>query len=93
MVPSCAVPVLTTNPLGWAVLGVAGYLTYRAGKRSALKQDAALDRPSLGDRAVKGAMKTVYRAKMQVDESLSKTREKYAGMWQEAKADISEDQA
>jgi hypothetical protein len=35
----------------------------------------------------------VARAKMQVDESLSNTRDKYVGMWQEAKADISTDKA
>jgi hypothetical protein len=84
--PAVYVPVLTTNPVGWAVLGVAGYLTYKAGKKAGLKDDA-VEKESLADRAVKGAMKTAYKAKMKVDESLAETKEKYGEMWQEAQAE------
>ncbi len=84
--PAVYVPVLTTNPVGWAVLGVAGYLTYKAGKKTGLKDDT-VEKESLADRAVKGAMKTAYKAKMKVDESLAETKEKYGEMWQEAQAE------
>jgi hypothetical protein len=32
-------------------------------------------------------MKTAYKAKMKVDESLAETKEKYGEMWQEAQAE------
>lgn len=85
--PAVYVPVLTTNPVGWAVLGLAGYLTYKAGKKSGLKGEEGLEKESLADRAVKGAMKTAYKAKMKVDETLSETKDKYGELWQEAQAE------
>jgi len=85
--PIVYIPLLTTNPVGWAVLGAAGYLTYKAGKKSALKNEEAVEKESLSDRAVKGAMKTVYKAKMKIDESFVGTKEKYSEMWNEAQAE------
>lgn len=85
--PVVYLPLLTTNPVGWAILGAAGYLTYRAGKKVGLKSDKQIEKESLADRAVKGAMKTAYKAKMKVDESLSCTKEKYSEMWNEAQAE------
>lgn len=86
--PIVYLPLLTTNPLGWAVLGAAGYLTYKAGKKSGLKDEDQVEREGLADRAVKGAMKTAYKAKMKVGESLSSTKEKYSGMWDEAQDEV-----
>ncbi|HHB76205.1 MAG TPA: hypothetical protein ENK84_06655 [Desulfobulbus sp.] len=85
--PVVYTPLLTTNPVGWAVLGVAGYLAYQAGKKTGLKSEEQVEKESLADRAVKGAMKTAYKAKIKVDESLSETKEKYSEMWHEAQAE------
>lgn len=86
--PIVYLPLLTTNPLGWAVLGAAGYLTYKAGKKSGLKDEEQVGQEGLADRAVKGAMKTAYKAKMKVGESLSSTKEKYSEMWDEAQDEV-----
>ncbi len=32
---------LTTNPLGWVILGASGYALYRAGKKRGLENSAA----------------------------------------------------
>ncbi|MGE4560046.1 MAG: hypothetical protein AB7E77_07585 [Desulfobulbus sp.] len=85
--PIIGVPLLTSNPLGWAVLGVAGYLTYQAGKKAGRRNVAQVDRECLPDRAIKGAMKTVYKAKLKTDAVLSSTKEKYGEMWKEAQAE------
>ncbi len=80
-------PALTTNPLGWAFLGAAGFITYKLGKKSGLKAEEQLDKPSLGDRAVKGAMKTAYKATKSAEAALAKAGEKYSAMWGEAKSE------
>ncbi len=85
--PVLYAPFLATNPVGWLVVGAAGYLTYRIGKKAGLKADENAQRENLADRAVKGAMKSAYKAKVKVGESLGKTREKYAAMWNEAQAE------
>ncbi len=81
-------PALTVNPLGWAVIGAAGYLTYKAGKKAGAGSQEKAVTPGLADRAVKGAMKTVYRAKKSVSESFGKSREKYSSMWNEAQEEV-----
>jgi len=86
--PIVYLPLLTTNPLGWAVLGAAGYLAYKAGKKSGLKDEEQVGKEGIADRAVKGAMKTAYKAKMKVGESLSGTKEKYSEMWNEARDEV-----
>ncbi len=86
--PIVYLPLLTTNPLGWAVLGAAGYLTYKAGKKSGLKDEEQIGQEGFADRAVKGAMKTAYKAKTKVGESLSSTKEKYSEMWNEAQDEV-----
>ncbi len=88
--PLLAVPVVTTNPLGWAILGSAGYLAYKAGKKAGKAAEEGVDQPSLADRAVKGVMKTAYKAKTKIDDSLSNTREKYSEMWHEARTEVAE---
>jgi len=82
------VPVAVTNPVGWAVLGVAGYVTYKVGKKSGLKGEQDIDTPSLGDRAVKGAMKSVYKTQKFLGEAFSKTGEKYSSLWKEAREEV-----
>lgn len=37
-IPALYIPALSSNPVGWAILGAAGYLTYRAGKKSRRKR-------------------------------------------------------
>lgn len=81
-------PALTVNPLGWAVIGAAGYVTYKAGKKAGTDPQEKVDKPGLADRAVKGAMKTVYRAKKSVGEAFGKSREKYSSMWNEATEEV-----
>ncbi len=88
--PVVYTPLLTTNPVGWAVLGAVGYLTYKAGKKTGLKDEEAVEKEGFADRAVKGAMKTAYKAKMKVGESMSSTKEKYSDMWNEAQDEVAE---
>ncbi len=80
---------LSTNPLGWAFLGVAGFIAYKMGKKSGLKTEEQpdVDTPSLGDRVVKGVMKTAYKATKSAEASLAKAGEKYSAMWDEAKSE------
>lgn len=78
------IPLLTSHPVGWAVLGVAGYFLYKKGRKAGTKSADDIEKTPLHDRVVKGAMKSAYKAKMKVDESLSGTKEKYASMWNEA---------
>ena len=85
--PAVCIPLLTNNPVGWLAFGAAGYLTYRIGKKIGLKSNENPDRVNLADRAVKGAMKTAYKARAKIGKSLSKTREKYSGMWDEVQSE------
>ena len=88
MAPVVYVPLLTTNPVGWAILGTAGFLAYKAGKKAGLKEDENVEKESLVDSSIKGAMKTAYKAKMKVDDSLNKTKTRYSEMWDEARSDV-----
>jgi hypothetical protein len=89
--PALCTPLLATNPVGWLVVGTAGYLTYKIGKKSGLKSEESAEHENLADRATKGAMKTAYKTKMKIGASLVKTREKYATMWNEVRADTVQD--
>ncbi len=82
-----AVPVFVSNPVGWAVLGVSGYLLYKAGKKSGAAAERGIDQPSLADRTIKGAMKTAYKTKTKLDNSLAKTKDKYSEMWNEVRTE------
>nr|WP_320012565.1 hypothetical protein [uncultured Desulfobulbus sp.] len=88
--PILGIPLLTSNPVGWAVIGVAGYLTYKAGKKSGKRNVEQVDQECLADRAVKGAMKSAYKAKMKTDAMFSSTKDKYSEMWKEAQAEASQ---
>ncbi|PIE73556.1 MAG: hypothetical protein CSA20_02505 [Deltaproteobacteria bacterium] len=74
--------------MGWAILGTAGYLAYRAGKKAGRNQEENIEQTSLCDRAVKETMKAAYKAKIKVDDSLRSTKQKYAGMWDEAQSEV-----
>jgi len=86
-IPGAHVPLLSSHPVGWAILGVAGYLTYKAGKKAGLRGEEGIEKECLTDRAVKNAMKTVCKAKMKIDRSLAGSKEKYSEMWNEARSE------
>ncbi|MBM9612826.1 hypothetical protein JWJ90_00840 [Desulfobulbus rhabdoformis] len=88
--PILGVPLLTSNPVGWAVLGVAGYLTYKAGKKAGKRSIEQVDQECLADRAVKGVMKSAYKAKMKTDSMFSSTKDKYSEMWKEAQTEATQ---
>ncbi|WP_320041863.1 hypothetical protein [uncultured Desulfobacter sp.] len=75
------------SPVGWVVLGAAGYITYKAGKKAGKKAEEDITKPSLYDRVVKGTMKAAYKTQKCVSESLGKAKDKYGTMWTEAKTE------
>ena len=85
------IPLATTNVIGWTAIGVAGVVTYKAGKKAGLKNPEetveAVEKPGLGDRALKGAMKAFYRTQKTVGSAFSKGGEKMTTMWEEVKAE------
>ena len=85
------VPFATTNAIGLAVVGVAGVVTYKAGKKSGLNNPEetteTIDKPGLGDRALKGTMKAFYRTQKSVGSVFAKSGEKMSAMWTEVKAE------
>jgi len=81
-----SVPVVA-HPLGWVVLGAAGYLTYKAGKKNGKKTEEDIAKTSLSDRVVKGAMKAVYKTQKGVSQGLEKAKEKYGALWEEARTE------
>ncbi|GAB6147263.1 hypothetical protein [Desulfocicer niacini] len=85
------VPLATSRAIGWAVVGVAGVVTYKAGKKAGLKNSDditdIIEKPGLADRALKGAMKAFYRTHKTVGSALSKSGEKMSTMWEEVKAE------
>ena len=82
-----AVPLLTAHPAGWLAAGAAAYLAYAAGKKSGRSSTEDAPHISACDRAVKGLMKTAYKAKLKAGKALSAGKDKYAGMWREAQAE------
>lgn len=86
--PATCIPLLSSNPVGWLLLGGAGYLAYRTGKKSAKTPAEELEQVGLHDRAVKGAMKAACKAKIKIENSLAETKEKYGAMWSEAREEI-----
>jgi|GEM_PF-1350190 len=78
---------IVASPVGWVVLGAAGYITYKVGKKVGKKAEEDITKPSLSDRVVKGTMKAVYRTKKTVSESLGKAKEKYGTLWTEARTE------
>lgn len=83
-----AIPFLAAHPVGWALIGAAGYLAYSAGRKAGQKENEDLEHTCLGDRVLKSAMKTAYKAKLKADDVLASTRNKYTDMWQEAQEEV-----
>ncbi len=81
-----SVPVVA-HPLGWIVLGAAGYFTYKAGKKAGKKTEENVTKPTLSDRVVKGTMKAAYKTQKEVSECLGKAKEKYSTLWAEARTE------
>ena len=81
-----SVPVIA-HPIGWVVLGAAGYLTYKTGKKVGKKTEEDIARTSLSDRVVKGTMKAVYKTQKGVSQGLGKAKEKYGTLWEEARTE------
>ncbi|PIE62565.1 MAG: hypothetical protein CSA25_04510 [Desulfobacter postgatei] len=81
-----SVPVVA-HPLGWIVLGAAGYFTYKAGKKAGKKTEEEIAKTSLSDRVIKGTMKAAYKTQKEVSECLGKAKEKYGTLWAEARAE------
>ena len=77
-----------SNPLGLLALAGAGYIVYRLGKaRGRSTEDEG---QGLSDRAVRGAMKTAYKAKSGVEKALKEQKKRYSDMWAEAKEEAKE---
>lgn len=86
------VPLATSNVIGWAIVGVAGVVTYKTGKKAGFKNPEettteTIDKPGMGDRALKGVMKAFYRTQKGVGSVFSKSGEKMSSMWTEVKAE------
>ena len=75
--------VASTSPIGLIAVAGAGYVVYRLGKKSGAEEDGK----NVLDQAFKGAIKTVYRAKMSIEESLQKKKEHFSELWDEALAE------
>ncbi len=71
-----------TGPTLIAVMG-AGYLAYRLGKKSGAEEDEK----NILNQAFKSTVKTVYRAKMAVEESLEERKKRFSELWDEALAE------
>jgi hypothetical protein len=69
-----------TGPIGILVVAGAGYLAYRLGKKSGAEEDGE----NILDQAFKGTIKTVYRAKLAVEESLEDRKKRFSELWDEA---------
>ena len=78
----------TSNPLGLLALAGAGYLVYRLGKARGMSAED--EGQGLSDRAVRGAMKTAYKAKSGVEKALKEQKKRYSDMWAEAKEEAKE---
>lgn len=76
---------LVASPVGWVVLGAAGYITYKVGKKAGKKAEEDISKPSLSDRVIKGTMKAVYKTRKCVSENLGNAKNKYGTLWAEAR--------
>ncbi|PIE58682.1 MAG: hypothetical protein CSA33_01910 [Desulfobulbus propionicus] len=88
--PAYYLPLVSTHPVGWAILGAAGYIAYKSGKKAGANAEEQIEKEPVHDRVVKGAMKSAYKAKMKVNQSLRSTKDKYSTMWQEAQEEATE---
>ncbi len=73
----------STSSIGILAVAGAGYVVYRLGKKSGAEEDG---KNVLGQ-AFKGAIKTVYRAKMSIEETLEDKKKRFSELWDEALAE------
>ena len=75
--------VASTSPIGLIAVAGAGYLAYRLGKKSGAEEDGK----NILDQAFKCAIKTVYRAKMSIEETLEDRKKRFSELWDDALAE------
>ncbi len=73
----------STGPIGLLSVAGAGYLAYRLGKKSGAEEDGK----NILDQAFKGTVKTVYKAKMAIGETLEERKKRFSELWDEALAE------
>ncbi len=73
----------STSSIGILAVAGAGYVVYRLGKKSGAEEDGK----NVLDQAFKGAIKTVYRAKMSIEEVLGDRKKRFSELWDEALAE------
>ena len=73
----------STSSIGILAVAGAGYVVYRLGKKSGAEEDGK----NVLDQAFKGAIKTVYRAKMSIEEALGDRKKRFSELWDEALAE------
>ena len=73
----------STSSIGILAVAGAGYVVYRLGKKSGAEEDGK----NVLDQAFKGAIKTVYRAKMSIEEVLGDKKKRFSELWDEALAE------
>jgi hypothetical protein len=73
----------STGPVGLLAVAGAGYLAYRLGKKSGAEKDGE----NILDQALKGTIKTIFRAKLAVEESLEDRKKRFSELWDEALAE------
>ncbi|MCK4604507.1 MAG: hypothetical protein KAU41_07400 [Deltaproteobacteria bacterium] len=78
-----ALYVGSTSSIGILAVAGAGYVVYRLGKKSGAEKDGK----NVLDQAFKGAIKTVYRAKMSIEETLEDRKKRFSELWDEALAE------
>jgi len=77
------------TPLGLLAIGGLGYILYKIGGKKK-NRSTEEDEESLSDKAVKGAIKTVCKAKLGVEKALEEKKKRFSEMWSEAKEDMRE---
>ena len=77
------------TPLGLLAIGGLGYIFYKIGGKKK-NRSTEENEESLSDKAVKGAIKTVCKAKLGVDKVLEEKKKRFSEMWAEAKEEIRE---
>ena len=73
----------TIGPIGLLAVAGAGYLAYRLGKKSGAEEDGE----NILNQALKGTIKTVYKAKMSIGETLEERKKRFSELWDDALAE------
>jgi len=78
-----ALYVGSTSSIGLLAFAGAGYVVYRLGKKSGAEEDGE----NILNQAFKSTVKTVYRAKMSVEENLEDKKKRFSELWEDALAE------